>query len=106
MGIIQEPTRLCFYRIFTVSTGLISTFILFLSLKNTKNISIYHLNFLYLNMQKFNSLIQLLDHFKDENTCKEYLAHQRWNGNVTCPHCKHTKVYATNRGYKCANTEC
>jgi len=57
-------------------------------------------------MQKFNSLIQLLDTFKDENTCKQYLAQQRWNGNVSCPHCKHTKVYVTNRGYKCANSEC
>src|ERR1700742_2442250 len=57
-------------------------------------------------MQAFKSLIQVLDYFKDENICKEYLALQRWNGTVTCPHCKSTKVYVTNRGYKCANNEC
>jgi transposase-like protein len=57
-------------------------------------------------MQNFNSLIQLLDHFKDETTCKGYLAQQRWGSTVTCPHCKHTKVYVTNRGYKCASPDC
>jgi len=54
----------------------------------------------------FNSLIQLLDFFKDESTCKEYLAQQRWSGTVTCPHCKGTKIYITNRGYTCANKQC
>lgn len=57
-------------------------------------------------MQKFNSLLQLVDYFKDENICKQYLAKQRWGDSVTCPHCKHTKVYATNRGYKCASNTC
>jgi len=56
--------------------------------------------------KQFNSLIQLLDYFKDVSTCKIYLANQRWQNGVECPHCKHTKVYVTSRGYKCANPEC
>ena len=54
----------------------------------------------------FKSLPQLLDFFKDENTCKEYYANIRWNGKPICPHCGHDKVYKTDRGYKCANKEC
>ena len=54
----------------------------------------------------FNSLLQLIDYFKDENTCKQYLSNQRWSNGVCCPHCKSTKVYVTNRGYKCGNNEC
>jgi len=56
---------------------------------------------------QFNSLLQVLDYFKEESTCKNYLAKQRWpDGVVTCPHCESKKVYITNRGYKCANKEC
>jgi transposase-like protein len=54
----------------------------------------------------FKSLPQLLDFFKDENTCKEYYANIRWNGKPVCPHCGHDKVYKTDRGYKCANKAC
>lgn len=54
----------------------------------------------------FKSYIELLDHFKDQQTCIEHLENQRWNGNPYCPFCKHEKVYKTNRGYKCANPEC
>ena len=31
---------------------------------------------------------------------------QRWNGNVDCPFCACTKVYRTNRGFKCADKFC
>jgi transposase-like protein len=31
---------------------------------------------------------------------------QRWNGNVECPFCAATKVYRTNRGFKCADRFC
>lgn len=55
---------------------------------------------------QFKNLQQLLDFFKDEETCKAYYEKARWNGNVTCPHCGHEKVYRTTRGYKCANKEC
>lgn len=50
----------------------------------------------------FKSLPELLNHFKDNETCIKYLEFQRWNGKTVCPHCKHEKVYKTNRGYKCA----
>lgn len=53
-------------------------------------------------MQNFKNLTQLLDYFKDEDTCKAYYAEKRWGGNVVCPKCNHEKVYTTNRGYKCA----
>ena len=54
----------------------------------------------------FKNVIQLLDYFKDEETCKQYLALQIWNGKPTCPHCNADKPYVTNRGYKCSNKEC
>jgi transposase-like protein len=54
----------------------------------------------------FKTLIQLLDFFKDEKTCLEYLEQQRWAGNPECPFCGCGKPYVTNRGYKCRNKEC
>jgi len=54
----------------------------------------------------FKSLPQLLNHFKDEAICIQYLEEQRWDGKPTCPHCAHSKVYITNRGYKCASKTC
>lgn len=54
----------------------------------------------------FKNLQQLFDTFKDEQTCREYLEQQRWNGNVECPFCGATKVYRTNRGFKCADKFC
>lgn len=55
---------------------------------------------------KFNSLLQVLDFFKDEATCKNYIAQQRWGGTVACPHCGSTKVYTTNRGFTCGEKLC
>lgn len=55
---------------------------------------------------QFNNLPQLLDFFKDEETCKAYYEQQRWGGIVTCPFCGNQKIYRTNRGFKCANPEC
>lgn len=56
---------------------------------------------------QFKSLVHLLDHFKEESTCIEYLVQTRWNGGaVCCPHCGNEKVYTTNRGYKCADKDC
>ncbi|WP_111682482.1 IS1595 family transposase [Winogradskyella tangerina] len=54
----------------------------------------------------FKSLPQLLDYFKDENTCIEYYEQIRWNGTPVCPHCGSERTYKTNRGHKCANSEC
>ncbi len=57
-------------------------------------------------MTNFKSYIELLDHFKDQQTCIEHLEKQRWNGRPVCPFCGHDKVYKTNRGYKCASSDC
>jgi transposase-like protein len=55
----------------------------------------------------FKNVLQLLDYFKDEATCKALLAQQRWGGSPVCPHCASTKAsWVTNRGYKCSEKEC
>jgi transposase-like protein len=55
---------------------------------------------------QFKSLIQVLDYFKNEETCISYLAQQRWGETPCCPHCGNTKAWKTNRGYTCAAKEC
>ncbi|SDG84239.1 IS1595 family transposase [Mucilaginibacter gossypii] len=55
---------------------------------------------------KFNSLIQVLDFFKEESTCINYLAASRWGETPTCPHCGNFGAYVTNRGFKCKAKEC
>lgn len=55
---------------------------------------------------QFKNLVELLEYFKDEQTCKAYLEEKRWKGVVTCPFCNSVHIYRTNRGYKCANKEC
>jgi transposase-like protein len=55
---------------------------------------------------EFKNLHQLLDFFKDEETCKKYYEEKRWGGNVACPHCGSLKVYRTNRGFKCGEKLC
>jgi transposase-like protein len=62
-----------------------------------------------LNAMKFTSLIDLFDKFPTEQSCREFLAFQRWNGKPTCPHCGHSeKAYVIEGGkrYKCGNKEC
>ena len=54
----------------------------------------------------FKSLPQLLDYFKDEETCIAYYERIRWGGEPACPHCGGLNPYKTNRGYKCRNNEC
>ena len=44
---------------------------------------------------KFKTLIQLLDFFKDEKTCFEFLGEQIWGGTPACPHCGSINVYVT-----------
>lgn len=55
---------------------------------------------------QFKNLQQLIDFFKDEETCRSYYENARWGGNVACPHCGSLKVYRTNRGFKCGEKEC
>src|SRR4051812_28873810 len=67
----------------------------------------------------FKSLIQLLDHFKEEATCIAYYEQLRWNGNPVCPHCGSENPYKTIRvrinkkgeriekkEYKCSDKDC
>lgn len=54
----------------------------------------------------FKSLIQLLDYFKDEETCVEYYERIRWGNEPACPHCGCVNPYKTNRGWKCRDKEC
>lgn len=55
---------------------------------------------------EFNNVLEVMDFFKDEETCLKYWEYVRWGDNITCIHCNHDKVYVTNRGYKCATTGC
>lgn len=56
---------------------------------------------------QFKNLQQLLDFFKDEETCKSYYEQQRWQRNIACPHCGNAgKIYRTNRGFKCGEKLC
>lgn len=58
------------------------------------------------NLSNFKNVLQLLDHFKSNDTCKKYLEQQRWGKQISCPHCGYCKVYRTNRGFSCANKDC
>lgn len=56
---------------------------------------------------QFKSIVQLLDHFKDQATCVAYYEQLRWNGKPVCPFCGVDKApYKTNRGYKCSDRNC
>ena len=53
--------------------------------------------------QKFKNLAELTQYFPDDQSCREYLENQRWNGKPICPHCQNDVVYkfADNKHYKC-----
>ncbi|UAY53659.1 IS1595 family transposase [Ferruginibacter albus] len=58
-----------------------------------------------LNLTPFNSLIQLLQAFPDENSCIKHLEILRWNGKVISPFKAGSKVYkCANNRYKCKDT--
>ncbi|HEX3386696.1 MAG TPA: IS1595 family transposase, partial [Mucilaginibacter sp.] len=44
--------------------------------------------------------------FREEATCRQYLAEQRWGDAPSCPHCGNCKAWKTNRGFTCAAKEC
>lgn len=53
----------------------------------------------------FNSIIEIIQTFKDEQTCLEYLEELRWGGVVISPFDKDSKVYKCKGGkYRCKNT--
>lgn len=59
-----------------------------------------------MELQKFTNLIQLFEYFKDEQTCRDYLAQVRWNGEPVCPHkdcgCKKVFTFSDGKTYKCS----
>lgn len=52
------------------------------------------------------SLIVVSDYFRSNENCKMFLVQQRWNNTIQCPYCSCSKIYTTNRGYKCADKNC
>lgn len=54
------------------------------------------------------NLKDLMSKFKDEQTCRDFLVQQRWNGEPKCPYCGHRKSYKIEGGkrLKCANQTC
>lgn len=54
----------------------------------------------------FKSVVNLLDFFKDEETCVKFYEQKRWKGNVTCPTCNTGNPYVTKVGYRCRNKDC
>lgn len=57
-------------------------------------------------MTNFTTIPQLLDYFKEEETCRAYLEQQRWGGTPACPFCGVINPYRTNRGFKCRDKAC
>lgn len=53
---------------------------------------------------EFKCLADLLKRFPNEQTCIEYIAELRWNGNPVCPHGNHKKAHKFKSGklFKCA----
>lgn len=66
----------------------------------------YNTKMMITNTTQFKNVIDVLDYFKEEETCRIFLAQQRWGDKPCCPHCGSTKAYVTNRGYKCAEKTC
>lgn len=54
---------------------------------------------------EFKSVIELLAHFKDEQTCIEHLQTMIWNGFVVSPFDNSSKVYkCAGNKFRCKNT--
>ncbi|AZQ59453.1 IS1595 family transposase [Maribacter sp. MJ134] len=55
--------------------------------------------------QDFNSIIELIQAFPDQQSCIDHLEQLRWNGNVVSPFDVESKVYnCKGNKYKCKNT--
>lgn len=55
-------------------------------------------------MKKFNTIVDFLNFFDDEETCIQYLEALRFRDGDFCPHCSHEKIYRfiDCKTYKCA----
>ena len=55
-----------------------------------------------IDFSEFKSLISVIKHFNNEQTCKDTLAEARWGDDVVCPHCgQHHCVKRTDGRYRC-----
>jgi transposase-like protein len=56
-------------------------------------------------IQQFDSLMQMMETFSDEQVCIDHLRATRWKKGAYCPHCKGTKIYhfSDNRTHKCSD---
>ena len=57
-------------------------------------------------MTHFKSVIELLDYFKDEQTCIDYLEQKTWDGKPICPYCGSGSFYVVKGGYRCKEKGC
>ena len=56
-------------------------------------------------IQEFNSLIDMMKVFNDEQACIDHITAIRWRGGAFCPHCGSTRVYhfKDSRSHKCGD---
>ncbi len=56
------------------------------------------------SIAKFKSLVEFLEFFKDEKTCRDYFENIRFRNGAYCPHCGNQKIYPFKGGkrYRCA----
>lgn len=56
-------------------------------------------------IQQFDSLMQMMETFSDEQVCIDRLRAIRWRSGACCPHCDGTKIYhfSDNRTHKCGD---
>ena len=53
----------------------------------------------------FNTILDLINTFPDEQSCIDHLEQLRWNGNIISPFDSNSKVYkCANNKYKCKET--
>lgn len=58
-----------------------------------------------MNLDRFESVYDLLSVFTDEQACVDYLTLQRWQGNITSPFDPYSKVYVCkDNKYRCKNS--
>ena len=49
-------------------------------------------------MKDHMSIPEFYKRFPDEESCKDYIVQERWNGKPVCPLCGHDKVYEIKGG--------
>ena len=56
-------------------------------------------------LNQFNSLIQMMEAFPDEQSAIDHFTAIRWKNGAFCPHCKSVRVYhfSDNRNHKCGD---